>query len=144
MADLRTLRGRYSLKKTTYMAQILQSISYKVCFIILPKFNKFGLLILILGTSVIMGQTACCYNMTTSNIGLYRPETFRDLLKQGYLHCIKLFKKERQFEFLMTSLQTKNTLKDIHRPIFLAKFRETSTLSGGSRFNFWAYWLPTP
>ena len=53
------------------MAQILQSLSYKVCFIILPKFNKFGLLILILGTSAIMDQTACCYNVTTSEIGLY-------------------------------------------------------------------------
>ena len=58
-------------KKTTYMAQILQSFSYKVCFIILPKFNKFGLLILILGTSAIMDQTGCCYNVTTSEIGLY-------------------------------------------------------------------------
>ena len=52
------------------MAQILQSLSYKACFIILPKFNSFGLFILILGTSAIMDQTACCYNMTTSEIGL--------------------------------------------------------------------------
>ena len=57
-------------KKTTYMAQILQSLSYKVCFIILPKFNSFGLFILILGTSAIMDQKVCCYNMTTSEIGL--------------------------------------------------------------------------
>ena len=57
-------------KKTTYVAQILRSLSYKVCFIILPNFNKFGLFILILGTSAIMDQTACCYNMTTSEIGL--------------------------------------------------------------------------
>ena len=71
MADLRTLRGRYPLKKATYMAQILQTLNYKVCFIILPKFNKFGLLILILGTSAIMDQTACCYNMKTLEIGLY-------------------------------------------------------------------------
>ena len=62
-------------KKTTYMAQILQSFSYKVCFIILPKFNKFGLLILIMRTSAIMDQTACCYNMTTSEIGLYKSST---------------------------------------------------------------------
>ena len=54
-------------KKTTYMAQILQSLSYKVCSIILPKINTFGLFILILGTSAIMDQTACCY-VTTSEI----------------------------------------------------------------------------
>ena len=64
-------KGSLFDKKTTYMAQILQSLSYKVCFIVLPKFNKFGLLILILGTSAIMDQTACCYNMTTSEIGLF-------------------------------------------------------------------------
>ena len=52
-------KGSLFNKKTTYMAQILQSLSNKVCFIILPKFNKFGLLILILGTSAIMDQTAC-------------------------------------------------------------------------------------
>ena len=57
-------------KKTTYMAQILQSLSYKVCFIILPKFNSFVLFILILGMSAIMDQTAGCYNMTTSEIRL--------------------------------------------------------------------------
>ena len=33
-------------KKTNYLAQILQSLSYKVCSIILPKFNTFGLFIL--------------------------------------------------------------------------------------------------
>ena len=58
-------------KRRTYMAQILQSLSYKVCFIILPKFNSFGLFILILGKSAIMDQTACCYNITTSEIGLF-------------------------------------------------------------------------
>ena len=45
-------------KKTNYLAQILQSLSYKVCTIILPKFNTFGLFIPILGTSAIMDQTA--------------------------------------------------------------------------------------
>ena len=49
-------RGSLFDKKTTYVAQILQSLSYKVCFIILPKFNSFGLFILILGTSAIMDQ----------------------------------------------------------------------------------------
>ena len=63
-------KGSLFNEETTYMAQILHSLSQKVCFIILPKFNKFGLLILILGTSAIMDQTACCYNMTTSEIGL--------------------------------------------------------------------------
>ena len=57
-------------KKTNYLAQILQSLSYKVCSIILPKFNTFGLFIPILGTSAIMDQTACCYNVTTSETGL--------------------------------------------------------------------------
>ena len=52
------------------MAQILQSLSYKVCSIILPKLTTFGLFILNLGTSAIMDQTACCYNVTTSEIGL--------------------------------------------------------------------------
>ena len=57
-------------KRTTYMAQVLQRLSYKVCFIKLPKFTTFGLLILNLDTSAIIDQTACCYNVTTSEIGL--------------------------------------------------------------------------
>ena len=51
-------------KNTTDMAQILQSLSYKVCSIILPKFTTFGWFIPILGTSAIMDQTACCYDVT--------------------------------------------------------------------------------
>ena len=58
-------------KKTNYLAQILQSLSYKVYSIIPPKFNTFRLFIPILCTSAIMEQTACCYNMTTSETGLY-------------------------------------------------------------------------
>ena len=58
-------------KKTNYLAQILQSLSYKVCSIILPKFNTFGLFIPILDTSAIMYQAACCYNVTASETGLY-------------------------------------------------------------------------
>ena len=54
------------------MAQILQSLSYKVCSVILPKFTTFGLFILNLSTSAIMDQTACCYNVRTSEIGLYK------------------------------------------------------------------------
>ena len=57
-------------KRINYLAQILQNLSYKVCSIILPKFNIFGLFIPILGTSAIMDQTACCYNVTTSETGL--------------------------------------------------------------------------
>ena len=57
-------------KKTTYLAQILQSLSYKVCFITLTKFSTMGLFILILVASTIMDQTACCYNVTTSETGL--------------------------------------------------------------------------
>ena len=56
-------------EKTTYMAQILQSVSYKVCSTVLPKFNTFGLFILIKGTSTIMDQTTCCYDVTTSETG---------------------------------------------------------------------------
>ena len=58
-------------KKTNYLAQILQSLSFKVCSIILPKFNTFGLFIPILGTSAIMDKTACCHRVTTSETGLY-------------------------------------------------------------------------
>ena len=58
-------------KKTNYLAQILQSLSSKVCSIILPKFNTSGLFIPILGTSAIMDQTACCHRVTTSETGLY-------------------------------------------------------------------------
>ena len=65
------LKGLLFDKKTKYLAQILQSLSYKVCSIILPKFNTFGLFIRILGTSAIMDQAACCYNVTTSETGLY-------------------------------------------------------------------------
>ena len=57
-------------KKTAHMTQILQSLSYKVCFIIQPKFNTFGLFVIIMGMSAITDQTACCYNMTTAEIGL--------------------------------------------------------------------------
>ena len=53
------------------MAQISHSLSYKLCSITLPKFNTFGLFILILGTSAIMDQTACCYNVTTPKAGIY-------------------------------------------------------------------------
>ena len=66
MADFQLLFD----EKTTCMAQILHSLSYKVCSITLPKFNTFGLFILILGTSAIMDQTGCCYNVTTSETGL--------------------------------------------------------------------------
>ena len=66
------------------MAQILQSLSHKVCFIILPKFNKFGLFILILGASAIMDQTACCYNMTTSEIGRFLYSSLLVGLKSYY------------------------------------------------------------
>ena len=51
------------------MAQILHDLSYNVCSITLPKFNTFGLFIMILGTSAIMDQTVCCYNVTTSETG---------------------------------------------------------------------------
>ena len=69
------------------MAQILQSLSYKVCWIIIPKFNTLKLFILILGASTtIMDQTACCYNVTTSETGLYSAQSvfFRADLYQAY------------------------------------------------------------
>ena len=62
------------------MAQILRSLSYKVCSTTLPKFNTFGLFILILSTSAIMDQTACCYNVTTSETGLYNKTLFYEYL----------------------------------------------------------------
>ena len=57
-------------KNTADMAQILCSLRYKECSIILPKFTIFGLFVVILDTSTIMDQTACCYVMTTSEIRL--------------------------------------------------------------------------
>ena len=53
------------------MAQILQSFSYEECSIISLKFTIFGSFILILGTSAIVDQKACCYVVTTSEIVLY-------------------------------------------------------------------------
>ena len=58
-------------KKTNYLVQIWQSLSYKVCSIIPLKFNTFGLFIPILGISTIIDQTACCYNVMTSETALY-------------------------------------------------------------------------
>ena len=55
------------------MAQILQSLSYKVCSTLLPKFVAIELPVLILGKSAIFNQ---CYAVTTSNIGLYRISSF--------------------------------------------------------------------
>ena len=66
-----SFQGLLFNKRTTYMAQILQSFSYKVCWITLPKFNTLKLFILNLGASTIMDQTARCYNVTTSETGLY-------------------------------------------------------------------------
>ena len=63
-------KGLLFNEKTNYLVQILQSLSYKVCSIILPKFNTFRLFIPILGTFAIIDQTACCYNVTTSKTGL--------------------------------------------------------------------------
>ena len=106
-------KGLLFVKKTTYMAQILQSLSYKVFFIILPKFNTFGLLIPILGTSAIMDQTACCYmwqhqkhvymnliwlmtkefrgkmcfHIISENMSQTRKHTLNDLLITGLPHC---------------------------------------------------------
>ena len=57
-------------KNITDMAQILQSLSYIECSIILLKITTFSSFILILGISAIMDQTACCYVVTTSEIGL--------------------------------------------------------------------------
>ena len=74
-------------KKTNYLAQILQSISYKMCSIILPKFNTFGLFIPILGASAVMDQTACCYNVTTSETGLY---VFMTRPVQLYINILKM------------------------------------------------------
>ena len=45
---------------TNNMTQMLQILIYKECSLILTKFTTFRLLILILGTSAIMDQKACC------------------------------------------------------------------------------------
>ena len=81
-------------KKTTCIALILRNLSYKVCSITLPKFNKFGLFILILGTAAIMDQTACCYNVTTLETGLYEDDPAGLVLKL-YNECGSLHPKER-------------------------------------------------
>ena len=60
-------------EKTTCIAQILHSLSYKACSITLPKLSKFGLSFQILGTAAIMDQKACCCNVMTSETGLYIP-----------------------------------------------------------------------
>ena len=77
-------------KKTTYLTQILQSLSYNVCSIILPKFTTFGLFIPILDTPAIMDQTACCYNVTTSKTGLFVVKSVQsalsDLLSTSATH----------------------------------------------------------
>ena len=74
------------LLRVVYIAQILQSLSYKVCWIIIQKFNTLKLFILILGASTIMDQTACCYNVTTSETGLYSTQSvfIRTDLYQAY------------------------------------------------------------
>ena len=66
-----SFKGLLFDNKTNYLAQILRSLSYTVYSIILLKFNTFGLFIPILVTSAIIGQTACCYNVTTSETGLF-------------------------------------------------------------------------
>ena len=60
------LKGLLFNKNTTDMAKILQSLSYKECSVISAKFITFGVFILILITSPIMDQTACCCDVTTS------------------------------------------------------------------------------
>ena len=54
------------------MANILQNLSYEECSCISPKLTTFSSSILILGTSAIMDQTACCHVDTTSKIGLLK------------------------------------------------------------------------
>ena len=45
--------------------------NYNECSVTLPKFTTFGFFIVILGESTVIDQTACCYVVTTSEIGLY-------------------------------------------------------------------------
>ena len=70
MEDLQTFLSVVIQENTTHMAQILQSLNYKKCSMILPEFSTFELFILILGASSTMDQTASCYVVTTSEIGL--------------------------------------------------------------------------
>ena len=71
MVDCQTLQGLMFDINTTDMTQIFQSLSYKEYPIVSSKFTTFGLFILVLGTSAIMDQPACCYAVMTSEIVLY-------------------------------------------------------------------------
>ena len=65
---------------------------YKVCSITLPKFNTSGSFIPILGTSAIMDQTPCCYNVTTSETGLFNTYS----MKQPDLYYFETIKMTSQ------------------------------------------------
>ena len=73
-------------KSTTDMAQILQSLSYKECFMILLKFTKCGLFILILVTYTNVNQTFCCYIVTTLEMGLYKLKVTISRTQKSKLH----------------------------------------------------------
>ena len=103
-------------KKTNYLAQILQSLSYKVYSIILPKFTTFVLFIPILGTSAIMDQTACCYDVTTSETGLF------DIMKVEILSLSVTFVyKLQKYRSILNSLLISYNVRGfdvLHMPLF--------------------------
>ena len=71
MADLWTLKGCYSIKRQIIWLKFCKALVARCALSYYQKLNKFGLFILILGRFAIMDQTACCYNMTTSEKGLF-------------------------------------------------------------------------
>ena len=54
---------------STYVAQILCGLSYKVVSIFITKFGTTGVFILILDIPGIIYPSPCCYVVTTSKIG---------------------------------------------------------------------------
>ena len=59
------------VQNSTYVAQSLRDVSYKVWSTFIAKFGTIQLDILSLDISGIIHQSPCCYVVTTSKIGLY-------------------------------------------------------------------------
>ena len=57
---------------STYVAEILCGISYKVCSTFIRKFGTIKLFILILDVFAIIQQSPCCHVVTTSKIFFYQ------------------------------------------------------------------------
>ena len=77
-------------KNKTYMAQILQSLCYKVCPITLPNFNTFGCFIPVMGTSTIMDQTGCFYIRNSSIATINLSENYRNFVEKLLENYLKI------------------------------------------------------